>query len=386
MSAENTSVKKWRRVVHLTSVHQPFDVRIFHKECKSIARAGYDVTLIAAHDRDETRDGIRLRAIPIHSRRLSRMTLGVWSAYREALRQDADLYHFHDPELIPVGLLLRMKGKKVIYDVHENTQADLAAKHYVPQLLRQPLGWLVGFIERRAARRFSAVVPATITFALRFDPSKDHVVVVENYPAVDELQAETRRPWEQRSASVAYVGVLAKDRCVTQMVRAMALLPSDLQVTLKLAGRFSPEEFQMELDGIDGMNRTHFLGTLDRAGVAKLLGGVCAGLVILRPTTQFLQALPTKMFEYMSVGIPVIVSDFPRLREIVFGARCGLLVDPLDPCEIAQAVEYLVRHPEEAEEMGRRGQEAVRDRYNWTSEERKLIDLYEALLNSPCAA
>lgn len=370
--------------MHLTSVHHPFDVRIFHKECKSIARAGYDVTLIAAHDRDEICDGIRLRAVPTHSRRLFRMTRGVWNTYREAIREDADLYHFHDPELIPAALLLRMKGKRVIYDVHENTQ-DFTAKHYLPQLLRRPLGWLVGFIEVRTAKSFSAVVPATTTFALRFDPGKGHVVVVENYPAIDELQLETRRPWAQRSASVAYVGVLSRDRGATEMVRAMAFLPSDLQLTLKLAGRFSPEEFQKELDRVDGRNRTHFLGTLDRSGVARLLGEVCAGLVILRPTPQFLQALPTKMFEYMSVGIPVIVSDFPRLREIVFGARCGLLVDPLDPRAIAQAVEYLVGHPEEAEEMGRRGQEAVRNRYNWTTEERKLIELYEALLNSPCA-
>jgi glycosyltransferase involved in cell wall biosynthesis len=385
MSTEDTFAKKARRVVHLTSVHPPFDVRIFHKECKSIVRAGYDVTLIACHDRDETRDGIRLRAIPKQSSRLSRMTRGVWSTYREALRQDADLYHFHDPELIPVGLLLRMKSKKVIYDVHENLLADLAVKHYIPQLLRRPLARLVGFIETRAARGFSAVVPATIPFGLRFDLRKDHIVVVENYPAIDERQLEPRRPWAQRSASVAYVGVLSRDRCVTEMVRAMALLPSDLQVTLRLAGPFSPKEFQEELAGIDGRNRTHFLGTLDRTQVAELLGEVCVGLVILRPTPGYLQALPTKMFEYMSAGIPVIVSDFPRLREIVVEARCGLLVDPLDPRAIAQAVEYLVRSPEEAEQMGQRGQEAVRTRYNWASEERKLLNLYGTLLNSPCA-
>jgi glycosyltransferase involved in cell wall biosynthesis len=166
------------------------------------------------------------------------------------------------------------------------------------------------------------------------------------------------------------------------MVRAMALLPSDLQVTLRLAGRFSPKEFQEELGGIDGKDRVHFLGILDRAQVAELLGEVCAGLVILKPTPGFLQALPTKMFEYMSAGIPVIVSDFPRLREIVLAAKCGLLVDPLDPRAIAQAVEYLVRHPDEAEQMGQRGQEAVKTQYSWASEERKLLNLYGTLLNS----
>jgi glycosyltransferase involved in cell wall biosynthesis len=378
--------EKTRGVTHLTTVHPPFDVRIFHKECKSIARAGYDVTLIACHDRDEMREGVRIHAIPKAHGRLSRMIWGVWAVYREAVRQDADLYHFHDPELIPVGLVMRLKGKKVVYDVHEDVSADVALKHYIPQPFRGPAAWIVSLMETAAAKFFSAVIPATPWIARRFGPRTDNVVVVSNYPVIDGPQLEARRPWPQRSAAVAYVGLLARDRCISEMVRAMTLLPKNLGGTLRLAGTFSSEDFQRELAGINGWDRADFLGNLIPTQVAGLLEDVRAGLLIYRPDPNNVQAAPNKLFEYMCAGIPVIASDFPSFREIIEDVKCGLLVNPLDPHAIARAIEYVFNHPAAAEQMGLRGREAVRSRYNWPSQERKLLNLYRKLLDSACAA
>jgi glycosyltransferase involved in cell wall biosynthesis len=371
-----------RRVVHLTSVHQPFDVRIFHKECKSIVRAGYDVTLIACNDRDDMVDGVKLKAIPRRSGRLSRMTMVVWAAYREALRQDADLYHFHDPELIPVGLLLRLKGKSVIYDVHENVPQDIAFKHYLPRPLRVPLAWLIGLIEASSSRYFSAIVPATSPISVRFASWNDRTVVATNYPVVDALELKTPAPWAQRSPAVAYTGILTECRCVKEIVQAMAFLPKDLPATLKLAGAFSPKGLGHELARTAGWERVEALGVIERSRVSELLDNVCAGLLICRPDPNSLEAAPNKLFEYMCSGIPVIASDFPGFREIVGGVECGLLVNPLDPKAIARAIEYILTHPAEAEQMGRRGRKAVENTYNWTSEERKLLNLYGVLLDS----
>jgi len=386
MSAGKPPEEKAHKVTHLTTAHPPFDVRIFHKECRSIARAGYEVSLIACHDRDEVRDGVQLKAIPKPSGRLSRMTQSAWAIYRRAAREDSELYHFHDPELIPVGLLMRLRGKKVVYDVHEDVSADVAVKHYIPQPFRRPAAWLVSLIETAATKFFSAVVPATPGIARRIGFRTDNVVVVSNYPRVDELQPEIRTPWVQRSSSIAYVGVLAKDRCAREMVEAMAFLPESLKATLRLAGSFSPQGLRDELAEHNGWDRTQFLGILGRVQVAELLGEVRAGLAILRPTPAFLESAPIKIFEYMSAGIPVIASNFPGFRKIVEEAECGILVDPLDPRSIARAIEYIFLHPEEAEQMGLRGREAVKNRYNWPGEERKLLDLYRKLLDSPCVA
>jgi len=138
------------KIVHLTSVHTAFDVRVFHKECKSLARSGKHVVLIVPHDRDEVVDSVEVKGIRISGGRLVRMTRTVWSLYREALRQNGDLYHFHDPELIPLGLLLAARGKTVVYDIHEDAPADILHKDYIPRRLRRPLTWSVRKLENAA--------------------------------------------------------------------------------------------------------------------------------------------------------------------------------------------------------------------------------------------
>jgi len=375
-----------KKVAHLTTVHSPFDVRIFHKECKTIARAGYDATLIACHDRDETRDSVRIRAVPKPSGRLARMIRGVSNVYREAVRLDADLYHFHDPELLPAGLLLRLRGKKVIYDVHEDVSADIAVKQYIPKALQRVSAGIVSLLETLSATSFSAIVAATPTIAERF-ASKDQLhVVVKNYPILEEFCISNAAAWPCKSMAVAYVGVMARNRCIEEVTQAMALLPASLGATLKLVGSISPPSFAEELRTVKGWEHTESLGVLDRAGVARVLADVRAGLVVLKPTPAFLASIPIKMFEYMCAGIPVIASNFPGFAEVVDGAKCGLLVDPGDPRAIAQAIEFVLTHPDEAKEMGRRGREAVVTKYNWANEGCKLIQLYGTLLDPPCAA
>jgi glycosyltransferase involved in cell wall biosynthesis len=105
-----------------------------------------------------------------------------------------------------------------------------------------------------------------------------------------------------------------------------------------------------------------------------------AGLVLLHPVINYLDALPIKMFEYMSAGLPVIASDFPLWREIIEKNECGLCCDPLKPEKIAEAVQWVLDHPQEARIMGENGRRAVIEKYNWESEGKKLVKLYEDLI------
>jgi glycosyltransferase involved in cell wall biosynthesis len=370
------------KIVHLTSVHTPFDVRVFHKECKSLAQSGKHVVLIVPHDRDEVVDSVEVKGIRISGGRFVRMTRTAWSLYREALRQNGDVYHFHDPELIPLGLLLAARGKTVVYDIHEDAPADILHKDYIPRPLRLPLTWSVRKLEDAACRRFSGLIAATPTIATRFHSINPNTVVVHNFPMLDEIAPNAPVPWKERPPAVAYIGSISERRGIREILQALALLPSDNPAQMMLAGPFSPAELRTDLMRLPVWARVKYLRVLDRPSVASLLSRVRVGLLMLQPEPNFCNAMPIKLFEYMAAGIPVIASDFPLWRQIIGEAGCGLLVDPQDPHAIARGMEYMLNHDAEAEAMGRRGRQAACELYNWTSEERVLLKFYSELLET----
>jgi len=375
------------KVVHLTSVHSAADPRIFHKECRSLARAGFDVTVVGPHREDTTRDAVRIQAIRKSASRAVRMTLTAWRAYSRASRANADVYHFHDPELLLFGLLLRMHGKKVIYDIHEDMPKDILSKHYLPAWSRPLISRLIEGIESFACTRFSALVAVTPSIADRFVPLNRRTVVVHNFPYVEEIVSPALDvPWEQRRQSVTYVGGITVQRAIREMVSAMALLPASLPATLELAGIENADEADSQALRKDpGWYRVRHHGLLDQPTTFRLLHQVRAGLVLFHPEPNHVEAMPQKIFEYMGAGLPVIASDFPLWRKIIGESGCGIFVDPRSPEQIAHAIEYVLTHPIEAELMGRRGRDAVLARFNWRSEADKLVELYRELENDLCA-
>jgi glycosyltransferase involved in cell wall biosynthesis len=372
----------------MTSVHSATDPRIYHKECRSLARAGFDVTVIGPYPRDTTADGVQIKSIRKDGSRLARMTRTAWRTYRRARRENADIYHFHDPELIPFGVLLLMNGKQVIYDIHEDMPKDILSKHYLPGWSRPLISWIVKKIEGLVCSKFSALVAVTPSIADRFCQINRRTVVVHNFPYADELiRGGTMLPWERRRDSVAYVGGITVQRAIREMVSAMALLPESLPATLELAGPEIPEEANSdELRRNPGWKRVHHHGFLDQPSTFQVLQNVRAGLVLFHPEPNHIEAMPQKIFEYMGAGLPVIASDFPLWRRILGEAGCGIFVDPMNPNQIAKAIEHVLTHPQEAEEMGRRGRAAVLERFNWNSEANKLVHLYREIENQLCVA
>ena len=371
------------KVVHMTSVHVPFDPRIFHKECRSLARAGFDVTVIGTNWQEGERDRVQIKSIQGDSSRLGRMTRTVWRVFREARKQRADIYHFHDPELIPIGLLLRAGGKDVIYDIHEDNPKEILSKRYLPGWSRAAVSWVIARLENVASGRFSALVVVTPSIAKRFQKLNRRTIIVHNYPYVRELLQEGNEiPWDSRRQSVAYVGGLTLQRAIREMVHAMALLPDSLPAILEFAGpEIKGDANFAELRQHPGWRRVRHHGFIDQKSTFQILQEVRAGLVLYHPEPNQIESMPQKIFEYMGAGIPVIASDFPLWRRIIGDAGCGFFVDPLKPVEIAKAIEYVLTHPREAEEMGRRGQAAVLKQFNWDSEAEKLLQLYRALRN-----
>jgi glycosyltransferase involved in cell wall biosynthesis len=366
-----------------SSVHDALDQRVFHKECRSFVRAGFHVSLIARHPRAEMLSGVRIIPLVHPGRRISRIFRTGWQIYRKALAEKADVYHFHDPELIGVGLLLRFRGKKVVYDVHEDVPQDLLHKFYLPKWIRYPMSWLARMIEGLAARYLSAVVVVTPSILERFAKHSKDVVMVRNFAVLEEFPAMGETPWNQRDPAVIFLGSMSRNRGIRELVEAIEQVSGSLNPKLRLLGTFSMPELRAELEKLPGWVRTEYLGvTQERERIGEALSRVSAGVVTIHPAPQLMVAYPVKIFEYMAAGIPIIASDFPVWRRLIEEAKCGLLVNPLEPCEIAVAIEYILTHPKEAESMGKNGRRAMETQFNWAHEERALLGLYNQLCAS----
>lgn len=363
-------------VAHLTSVHPPFDRRI-SLQCASLAADGWTVTLVAQEGRCTVPE-VKHASIPPQPTRLRRSLLSSWHVFRQAQKSGAQICHFHDPELLPVGVLLALLGRKVIYDVHEDMPLLLLNKFWLPTWLRRPLSWVAAVSEWVATRVFlTAVVAATPLIARRFP--KETTTTVQNFPA---LPSQSNTSSSQQSANsentAVYIGVLDKNRGVRESVIAIGLCQST-DAKLLLGGKFSGEGFEEACRALPSWARVDFRGWLDRAQVEEALATAKVGLITLAPLPNYVQAYPTKLFEYMAAGIPAVASDFPLLRTIIEDAQCGLLVDPTRPDKIAEAIDWLIDHPKEAAEMGANGKRAVFSTYNWPDQAQKLCNLYNKL-------
>jgi glycosyltransferase involved in cell wall biosynthesis len=362
------------RICHLTSAHPFPDVRIFVKECRSLCAAGYKVSLITQHNEDEVRDGVRIRAIPSPRSRLDRMLNTSWRAFQRARREYARIYHFHDPELIGAGILLKVLGKKVIYDVHEDVLGGMFQRSYIPPAFRSLAGLVIKAFEGAARALFDGIVAATPEIARKFPGRKS--VTIQNFPILNELQTDSPLPYAERPPLIGYAGIITEMRGAKEMIDAVGCLPDELGVALWLAGRHDPESLETELRRRADPKKVRFLGLLSRKELTTWLDRTRIGLILVHPAPINIKAQPNKLFEYMSAGIPVVASHFPLWREFVEGSGAGLVVDPSSPGKIAEALEWLLRHPAEAEAMGKRGRAAVESVYNWDRESKKLLDFY----------
>lgn len=365
------------KVVHLTSAHPRDDIRIFFKECRSLAGGGYDVHLVVADGLgDAELDGVSIHDVGRLPGRLNRMLRSTRRVLAVAKKLDGDLYHLHDPELLTIALQLKRLGKRVVFDAHEDVPKQLLGKPYLRPWVLRILSWLFAEFECIVCSRLDGIIAATPSIREKFKKINSNTVDINNFPMLGEL--DSGLSWEEKAPEVCYVGSIVAIRGIRELVRALEYL--DGSIRLNLVGTFAEPAVESEVKGYAGWTHVNPLGLKDRQGVCDVLGRSVAGLVTLHPVINYLDALPIKMFEYMSAGIPVIASDFPLWREIIEGSGCGILVNPERPEEIAEAINYLVLHPAEAERMGANGQTSVVDRYNWAVEERRLLDYYGRLI------
>jgi len=373
-------------VVHLSTVHLALDSRIFEREARALHDAGYRVTVVARHPTPEIIDGISIVPVRTPRSRIDRFLISPWSALRRCISLKPNIIHIHDPELVPLGLVLRLTGRTVIYDMHEDLSKQVRHKEWIPRILRSRLSALIEAIEPLALRAFQLVVIVPPAAADRLHVHKvNRTVLLRNFPRHKEYREQ---PSPSRKSIVAaitpgtvpivYCGAITRIRGAIEMVTAIGRCDPSLKVRLILAGACAPE-LLTELESIPGWENCTYLGRIAPVDVPVLLEAAYAGLAVLHPTANYIGATPTKLFEYMAARLPIVCANFSPYDTTVEAHRCGILVDPMDTAAIAGAIEQLVRDPEAAHEMGMRGRDAVQSMFNWETESVRLIDAYDRL-------
>lgn len=367
-----------KKVVHLTSVHHPLDPRIYYKECHSLQNGGYDVTLIAP-EVDEQIEHSDVTVIPVkkHKNRIMRMLMTTFSVYKKAKAIKADYYHFHDPELLIVGWLLKKKDNVVIYDIHEDYETSILQKEYVSRRLRT--------LVAKGYKKIEAFLTNKMELCLAEKYYLDKYptgTCILNYPI---LNKELVKNENQKSANnkVIYTGNVTSDRGAL-IHASLPLLDSNISVHLfgKCPGELAAKMKECAGEGKDRLQIEGIDRYVPKAIIDEQYSSYSwlAGIALFPPTEHYMRKELTKFFEYMTAGLPILCSNFPLWKTFIDTYQCGVTVNPSDEKEIKAAIDYLRNNPDEAKKMGENGRKAVLSELNWGIEEKKLLEWYEQIV------
>lgn len=351
--------------------------------CRSLARAGHEVHWVAACNDmppHELIDGVHVHFVSRPAGRLSRIWTTARAVCQKALSLNGQVYHFHDPELIPFAAKMVSQTRPVIYDAHEDLPKDLIDKDWIPKLVGRAVSVPIDVMERLGAFRFAAVIGAEEAIEDRFKKIVPRTLSIHNYPALIDFPEPAFQP-NTDEPTIVHFGGLSRLRSIEQLVDALGLLPDDLHVKLIAAGRSESDQLRRYLESKPGFRRVDYRGWLSHEEMRKLLADASIAMNLFSDAPNNQRVRSNRFFESLASGVPVITSNLPVWESLVNEIGCGLAVDANDPKAIADAIERLLRHPSEANKMARRGRKAIVDRYNWESELENLIALYGELVS-----
>jgi len=374
------------KICMLTTVHPPFDSRIFHKESKSLAKAGHKVTIVApaGSKSKKTVDGINIVTVKLPGSKILH-PLTMLRVFIEGIKQDCDVYHCHEPgSLFVCSILKLIKGKKLVYDAHEHYPEMIAENSIFPNLVRPLIFLLCNTGEKFLSKHLTnTVVTVDEVLEEKFRKLNENVYVLHNYPKL-ELFNKNNNHSEANQNTVIYVGGLTKIRGTLETIKAFKkVIEKNKKAKLIFVGGFIHPEYEKEVMHYYHANKLeeniNFAGHVSHERVADYMKKASIAVGLLQPNPRYELAIPVKLFEYMAAGKAVIMSNFTYNTKLINKVNCGITVDPTNTQEIADAIIRLLENPDEAIKMGENGRKAVEEKYSWENMEKRLFKLYEEL-------
>jgi len=373
------------KVCHVISAFGRFDTRIFYKQAMALKVAGYDVHIVT-HDgfSDEEKNGIHIwhSGFKSDDGKIKRIVQGKKYAFKKALEINADIYQIHDPELISVGLKLRKRGKKIIYDSHENFSEQILQKEWIPKIFRKTLSCLANQYLKRTLKKYDAVLGVSPDQEKKLleEYKIKEVKIITNYPLVENtpiprIDFET---YALRAKNISYMGAINRDWKNEYVIQATG----ELNFTLLLAGD-GDRNYLESLKTQKYWKNVIFYGKIPFDKVNEIYNQSIAGVVLIDYLANCNYKLGTmgnnKLFENMKAGLPIICTDFILWREFIDRYKCGIYVNPNDYEQIKNAIKYIIDHPREAYDMGQNGITAVENEFNWNVQRETYLEVYKKI-------
>lgn len=366
------------RICHITTAHPRYDVRIYHKYAKSLTERGFGITLCVADGLgNELKKAVKFIDIGKPSNRFSRFLFSPYKMFKEVKKIKADIYHFHDPEFLFAALFLKIYGRRLIYDVHEDVPRSLKGRDWLPKWILRIIAFFFEQLENFIAGRLTGIITATPYICNRFLKINKNVIDINNYPIREEFNRDSV-PFENRN-DICYTGSITEIRGIRKLMDALLLCQTDIK--LHLAGEFADPVFKKEILNHKAKDKLIYYGLVDRDKLNCIYNQCFAGIVTFLPYENHIHAQPNKIFEYMSAGIPVIGSDFKLWKEIIEKYQAGTCVNPEKSESIANVINNYVEDKQLAKSQGANGEEIVKEIFNWEKEKQKLLYFYSKILN-----
>ncbi len=380
----NMRVKK--RICVITSQHHPNDVRIFYKEIHSLKKRYSEIWFVVKKTEN---------AVPEEDVRFLWLNAGGGIVFRILrlvkigfyfLKIKADVYHFHDPDLavfLPFLRYFLTRKSKLIYDIHENYPDAISHKDYLPKVLRNVFSKVYVFLEKKSLPHIDLLILAEAGYT-RYYRQHPNVAIIQNYVLNHSAMPYAEKPWDMESClHFVYVGGVTEKRGITEALLLIKYLNTKFDCRFHIIGPIFNKGYEKRIQDFIRFNQLEekitLYGYLDHTKAMALVQKAHIGILFLHPIRNYMETLPTKLFEYMGNGLVVMCSNFPDWVELNRRIEFGMTVDIFNIKNEITAIFDFVSNRDRLMRISKLNMENARKYFSWDTEEKKLLEAYKAL-------